>query len=607
MSRWRFLLPAIAVCAAGSAAPVVAASASANGATTPAAQAVYAFNSGLALTAAATPGAAVRIQPAGGAAQQWIFGANGAIALAADPHLCLTVPGASFLSGTKLDVTACHARAAQRFARTSPSGHSPVYFIAVAAHRGLCAADLAGLLSAGDRIGLRPCASLITQAWSGTNLAGRAALIGNHRTMQARRPGAGSFVTGALTVTGDLDQYWTAGYAGAQTQDLVRLHPVDDTSLCLTATVTSLPMRLESCDGTTSQEFMATALYYSADGSAWFLTTPDAGNCVQTAGGTAPVAPVAIGRCASRKDVWFAALPLNRLFYSQYVELYADSGSLRFSMTVAASGGPGSTVTVQADLLSPGQVWTDLAAGPSQPPGNADGSISLRPLSNQTLCLTVPKSHYAADVQLTVQSCAGTANQEFLNAPIAPSGSRELIARGDGQFCVGEPGSVGAGNPVELEPCDQQAHQAWMQYYGWSSFAGLAQPIASRIPAGSRVTLASPGTGQVSLAATAAGDTAQFWAVVQEAHGFSLQSVYEPGRCLDAPSQTAGTALDAAACGGGSGQEFTAFVQAGTETIGYKLSGSSLCVTAPASTPGPLTLETCAVPAQTDQEWVGPS
>jgi len=411
-------------------------------------------------------------------------------------------------------------------------------------------------------------------------------------------------VTGASLFTGRLDQYWVFSYAGAPLQDMVRLHPVQDTALCLDVPGPNLPLMTEACGGSASQEFIATALFYG-DRSPWFLTTPDALYCVQASAGTAATVAIVVGPCRSNRDVWTAALPLNRLFYSQYVELYADSGGgLRFSMSAPATGGSGSAVTVQADHFSPGQVWTDLAAGPSQPPGNPDGSISLRPLSNHNLCLTVPNSDYSAGVGLTVQTCSGTLNQEFLNAPTLLN-SRELIARGNGRFCVGEPGSVGAGNPVELEPCDQLAHQAWMQYYGWSSWVGIAQTIVSHATGGQRVTLISAGTGQVGLAAALAGATTQFWAPVTQPHGLSLQSVYDPGLCLDAPSQTAGTVLDAAACDGGPGKVFVVFVQPDTDTVGYQLGGSKLCVTA-TGTSAPLELQTCVLDQQ-NQEWAGPS
>lgn len=577
---------------------------------------LYAFNSGLVLTVGnrARPGAAVRIEANGGrSGQRWVFASHGMIKPASNRHLCLAVPGTRYRTGTALVVRACNGAAHERFTRGSPSAHTPVFFVRPAARRGLCLTGLeaSGIPRAGDRVGLERCAALGSQAWSARNLDGVTDSLGDAWAMQALRPTvAGSAVTGASLFADRLDQFWTATVTGPQQRQLVQLRPVEDAALCLTlpaAEATGVRLVLASCHGAANQEFMAIEFFFSTF-SPYLITTPDSRFCVQAAAtGPAVIRNIVIAGChGNNRDIWVTRVGLVRTYVTQYDELYADSGTLEYSMTVSGHGGPGSGIVVERDAQLATQVWTEVPPGRSDPQANADGSSTLRPLSDESLCLTVPNARYAPGVQLTVQTCDGAIDQEFLRSRTPIANSQELIAFGDGQLCVGEPGAVGAGHPVDLEPCNQQANQAWMQYSDWFGWAGSVGGAYLGGFSGPAITLSSSTAtaGQVSLGPPATGRTSQLWTVGAGSNGFVLRSVYNPGLCIDAPSSTAGTQLVATPCSGGSGQSFLAIQQA-YPLFEFELAGSRMCVAATATTPGPPVLAACAS-GQQDEQWAGP-
>jgi hypothetical protein len=576
---------------------------------------LYAFNSGLVLTVSnqAKPGAAVRIAAdTGRSGQRWVFASHGTIKPASNGHLCLAVPGTRYRTGTALVVLACNSAADERFTRASPSAHTPVFFVRPAAHSGLCVTDLeaSGFPQAGDRVGVEHCAALGSQAWSTRNLDGVTDTLDNAWAMQALQPTvAGSAVTGANLFADKLGQFWTAKVTGGPQRQFVQLRPVDDAALCLTlsaAEATGVRLILASCDGAANQEFMGIEFFFSVV-TPYFITTPDSRFCLQAAAtGPAGTRNIVIARChGNNRDIWTTDVGLVTFAVSEYDELYADSGALEYSMTVSGHGGPGSGIVVERDTQLAAQVWTEVPPGQSEPQANADGS-TLRPLSDESLCLTVPNAHYAAGVQLTVQTCDGATSQEFLRSGTAIANSQELIAFGDGQFCVGEPGAVGAGHPVDLEPCNQQANQAWMQYTDWFGWAGFVDGIHLGGFSGPAVTLSSSTatSGQVSLGSPATGHTSQLWTTPAGSHGPAFRSVYNPGLCIDAPSSTAGTQLVAAPCSGGSGQSFLAMPQT-YPLFEYELAGSQMCVAATSTTSGPLVLAACAS-GQQDEQWAGP-
>jgi hypothetical protein len=629
--RWRVLL---SICTgtgllAGSLIATAApAPASASVSALPSAVPLFAFNSGLVLTVAnrARPGTAVRIEAdSGRSGQRWVFASHETVRPASNSRLCLTVAGARYLPGTRLVVSACGSAASQRFVRAFPSAHTRVFFIKPAARTGFCVsvseAGAPGFLQAGDQGALERCAALDSQAWSTSNLSGVTDALGsNDWVMQALQPTvAGSAVTGANLFADKLDQFWTATVTGPQERQLVQLRPVDDTAMCLTlpsAEATGARLVLAICDGAANQEFMAIEFFFSRF-SPYLIATPDSRFCVQAAAtGPASTRNITIAGCNgnSNNNVWDTSLPLVTTFVIEYDELYADSGSLQYSMTVSGRGGPGSGVVVEPDTELAAQVWTEVRPGQSRPQANADGSSTLRPLSDERLCLTVPGARYAAGVQLTVQTCDGSVGQEFLHSGTAIANSQQLIALGDGQFCVGEPGAVGAGHPVELEPCNQHANQAWMQYSDWIGWAGFVGGIfsgSSNRFDGPAITLTSSTAtgGQVSLGPFVPGATSQMWHVVPPSDGSfqtagAFRSVFNPGLCLDAPSAAAGTQLDAAPCSGGSGQVFDPVpVPQAYPFIEYELGQSGMCMAATAGTSGPLTLAACA--GQPDELWIG--
>lgn len=616
--RWRILLN-VGVCAGLLAGWLVAAAsimpAGASVSVAPSAVPLYAFNSGLVLTVGnqARAGAAVRIEAnSGRSGQRWVFASHGTIRPASNSHLCLAVPGTRYRTGTALVVLACNGASDERFTRASPSAHTPVFFVRPAARSGLCLTDLkaSGIPQAGDRVGVERCAALDSQAWSTKNLDGVTDSLGNAWAMQALQPTvAGSAVTGANLFADKLDQFWTATVTGTQQRQLVQLRPVDDAALCLTlptAEATGVRLVLASCDGAANQEFMGIEFFFSRF-SPYLITTPDSRLCVQAAAtGKADIRNIVIAGChGNNRDTWDTAVGLVRTAVTQYDELYADSGALEYSMTVSGHGVPGSGIVVQRDTQLAAQVWTEVPPGQTNPLANADGSSTLRPLSDESLCLTVPSAHYAPGVQLTVQTCDGAMSQEFLRSGTPIANSQELIAFGDGQFCVGEPGAVGAGHPVDLEPCNQQANQAWMQYSDWVGWAGSVDGIHLGGFSGPAITLSSSTAmgGQVGLGPPEVGQTSQLWRH-EGSDGSALRSVYNPGLCIDAPSSTAGTQLVAAPCSGGNGQSFLVLPQA-YPVVEYELAGSRMCVAATATTSGPLALATCA-DGQQDELWAGP-
>ncbi|HEY2640974.1 MAG TPA: hypothetical protein VGI66_13965 [Streptosporangiaceae bacterium] len=465
--------------------------------------------------------------------------------------------------------------------------------------------------------GIRLCAGLANQAWSLTNSQYLSGVIGGGWVLQDGHPTtAGSVLTGVGLFSNKLDQYWTSSFVGAR-QNTVLIHPVDDTALCVTlppGQARGIALVAAAC-GANGQNLMGIGVSFTIRGSYGFITTPDGSSCLQ-ASGTGPVQTrlVVLGRCVGNDhDLWSSEPDLQTMDANQYAELYAGSGTSAYSMTVSPTARPGSPVTVVSDGQSAGQVWTDLAPGQAGPfGGNANGTITMRPLSDDHLCLSVPGSHYAAGVQLTVQTCNGGLNQEFERGTVASTGSQELIVAGDGQFCVGEPSAIGPG-PVDLEPCNQQAAQAWSQFFDWYRWGGFVHGLISfdSVGAGPFIVLTptGPTTGTVSVGAPAANGTSQYWNVVNTTRGYELQSLYNPSLCLTASAATAASELGAAQCSGSATQQFVYYRQPpqyqGFELQATAKPGPALCMAAAAGSPGPLELKACTYGEQ-DELWYGP-
>jgi hypothetical protein len=593
-------------------------------------QPLYAFNTGLVLTVSARPGrgAAVRVAAdTGSAGQRWVFGRHQTLRPAANQNLCLNVSGGRYRRGARLQLWTCDGHSSERFATSAPSGHTQVLFIRPAARTHYCLTSLGfPTPQAGERVGLETCASLVTQAWSGSNLEGVAGGIGNAWSMQALQPTkAGSAITGASTATSKLDQYWTSSYTGGDESSPVLLHPVTDTAMCAVLAApqsAGVVLDLARCHGAASGQFMTIPLFLNVDYTLSFITTTNGSYCVQPpARGSAAVRPIVLGRCVgNNRDFWDVGTDMITPTSRQYQELYAGTNtaanSFQFSMRVAGNGSAGNDVVLSTDDEVAAQVWSDMTPGSAQPTANADGSISLRPLSNESLCLAVPGSDYAAGVHLTVQTCDGQADQEFVRG--LQYGAIDLVAAAAGEFCVAAPAGIAAGTAVELEPCAQQDDQMWSTFFSWYGWAG--QPLTGTGPVadpGDALVLSGAGAsgGQVGVEpspGSAAWNAAQDWVQVASGSGAEIQSFYDRGLCLDAPAETAGTQLTAAPCAGGSAQTFSYGATSGSHGVLWELaatpSTARMCVAvgSVSSSAGlPLELQACSA-AQADEAWVGP-
>jgi hypothetical protein len=630
--RWRLLVPVVAtavILLTGelSAVAVQAAAVRPSGAAAQAGAPLYAFNTGLVLTVSAKPGrgASVRVTAnSGTAGQRWISGRDQTLRPTANQKLCLNVPGAMYRAGAKLQLWTCDGRASERFSTSAPSRHTAVVFVRPATRTRFCLTALAAPpYESGARLGLAACAALTTQAWSATNLDGIASDIGDAWGIQAQHPStAGSAVTAATPFANQLDWYWTTTNTGASNDSPVLLHPVEDSALCAGIAgpeARGAQLTLAGCTGSASQQFMGLGLIFNANYTWSYLTTADSAYCVQAAeAGPAAVRPIVLGPCVgNNRDLWQTGLGMTA---SAFQEIYAGTGTgpggLEFSLQASGSGAPGSGVVLARDVQAAAQVWTDLAPGQAQATGNPDGTITLRPLAIEKMCLAVPGGNYAAGVQLTVQTCDGQVDQEFVRGE--PVGSIDLVAAGDGQFCVAAPAGIAAGNPVELEPCARQDDQTWSTFFGWYRWAGqppsgagpVAQPADGLILSG-----ASSANGQVGVGpAVAFGGwyTSGDWLQVSVPLGYEIRSVYDPALCLAAPGTVSGTQLSAALCAGGPAQTF---VFTGTSNGRGRLwwlratTTTRMCV-AVGSVSGsngfPLLLQPCSA-SEADEAWFGPS
>jgi Ricin-type beta-trefoil lectin domain len=629
--RWRIALSLSAASAAvlaGSLPATATAAATSRAATTASAgQPLYAFNTGLVLTVGARPsrGAAVRIAAdTGSAGQRWVFGRHQTLRPAADRSLCLNVPGGRYRRGARLQLWTCDDHKSERFATSAPSAHTPVLFIQPAAHPNYCLDFPTS--EAGDRVDLAACAGLVTQAWSRTNLDGVAGGIDNSWIVQALQPTrAGSAITAASTYTSKLNQYWMSSYTGGYEYSPALLHPVMDTALCAVLAAPEADgaaLHLSSCHGRATAQLTAVSLFLNQDYTLSFITTTDGSFCVQAAAsGAAKTRPIVLGRCVGNsRDFWNLGTPMITAISYQYQELYAGTNtaanSFQFSMRVTGNGASGSGVALSNDDEVAAQVWTDMVPGQSKPVANPDGSITLRPLSDESLCLTVPGADYAAGVQLTAQTCDGQGDQEFAHG--LSDSPTDLVAAGDGEYCVGAPAGIAAGSAVELEPCAHQDDQTWSAFFDWYAWAGV--PLAATAP------VADPGDGLVISGISSAGAevgvspaagtpdwyTSEDWLQVASGLGVEIQSLYDPSLCLDAPATTAGTQLTAAPCTGALAQTFSYGATSSDHGVLWELDATPttarMCV-AVGSVSGsaglPLVLQACSASAA-DEAWNGP-
>jgi hypothetical protein len=414
------------------------------------------------------------------AGQRWLFRSDGTIRPAARQGLCLSA-ASGFQTGVQLTVGRCGGGATQRFSTRTPSAHTPVLFIEPASRRALCLTAAGGLVTRSP-IELAACASSDQQAWATTrfNDDPQAYSVGTigpyYGTAIAPGEPVKSGSHAILTrLSSNLRNFWVAVPTAPFTQpgSEVTLRPLGNTSLCLTTAPkerAGSPLSLTTCDGEPSQQFTGVQIQFTA-GYYWaLLLSHDARSCVTSVGKTVGHMRTVLESCRAGINRLYTDLSLLTYPSYQYADLYlGDPNRAGFqyeALDAPHDGSAGTKVVTGRDRQpeSGQQIWTDLAPGSLQG-GNPDGSLSLRPLYDLNLCLTVPNANYQQGIQLQVQACDGNADQDFVRnlAPTDPQDGtlQTLSPAGDSSACVGVDGTIGGGKPVELRDCSDTFSQTW--------------------------------------------------------------------------------------------------------------------------------------------------
>jgi hypothetical protein len=602
-------------------------------ATAPVATGLYANISGLVMDAggARRSGVTVVLHPDRSAnGRRWLRETDGTIRPSYDTGLCLSVPGGHYRAGAKLDVETCKKLTSQHFDYSRSSGSTPVFFISPAGDRHLCASSATGSFTSGAAVTLASCGSLLTapqtEVWGTAKPASNIGVIDLNYSLTGTGTTAGSAVVAWNGVGVPLGTLWVVGTEQVAPFGTERvLRPLSNTALCVTvagAEAAGTALRLETCGPTTSQAFMGIMTIYNTFLPAYFIATPDGQLCVTLKGGPASGHPAVLGPCVgTAADTWAAGtwttgMDLTASASYSYQELYDNNGPAQAYSIGLTGTGAGAKAVLARNQQKASQVWTDLppsGAGLPSSVGNADGTISLRPLSDTSLCLTVPGANYAAGQQLDVEPCAGQPDQEFLRLiDVAGNGSiQELIPYGDGQLCV-TAASTTPDTPITLAACGNVTTQSWFPMQGWYQWGGgnvaWVHPYA---PTGiTQVLTMGPSTGTAAAAQTApivAGDTAQSWL---DGQGFwfgekaAFHPVADAGWCLTTPSPVAGAAVTVQPCDGSASQSIKTTLLAG-ETDQYveltSAAAPTLCLTA-GSGAAAVTLQPCS-PTDTSQWW----
>jgi Ricin-type beta-trefoil lectin domain len=491
--RWRTVLPVLAVTAGLLTGSMAAdASVQAKVGTATAGEPLYAVNTGLVLTvgSSAGQGALVRVRAdTGSDGQRWVFGSHGTVSPAENQHLCLNVPVVKHRLTTRLNLWACNGAARQQFVVTAPSAHTPVFFLAsVAADRKLCVSFPAvGLSTAiairGTKVSLRKCGNSAGNAFSTTNLQGVVASISMTDWQRALNANEGSKLGTGVTASYQslqLGQQWESQASGSYAS----LSPVYNTSLCLAvsgAQRARAPLVLARCDGSAAQQFIGIGLL-DGNPARYFLVSANARFCISTlpkktaVKAPVPTRSVVLRSCPGKSagSAWLADMNIPSELAFQFQQFYVvvnDWSGLWPAM--ATDGGSAGSVTTLSQAMTGAQVWTDVNPA-TMTAGNADGSISIRPLYDMDLCLTVPSADYTAGVQLQVQACDGAADQEFSRQDSTFNGGAADVFSpwGNGGLCVSYAGALASGDQVELAACDGQVSQAWEGWDAWFDWAG---------------------------------------------------------------------------------------------------------------------------------------
>jgi hypothetical protein len=414
------------------------------------------------------------------AGQRWLLRSDGTIRPAAKRRLCLAAPS-SFRADVQLTVERCGGGATQHFSISAPSAHTPVMFIEPTSRRTLCLTATGGLVS-GSPIELAACASSNRQAWATTSFNDdpqdySVGTIGPYYgTAIAPSEPVKSGRHAILTrLNSNLRNFWVAIPTAPFTQpgSEVTLRPLDNTSLCLTTAARERPgsaLSLTGCDAESSQQFIGVQIQFTV-GYYWaLLLSHDARSCVTAVGKTFKQLRPALESCRPGINQLYTDLSLITYPSFQYADLYlgdSNRAGFQFEALDAPHDGPAGTKVVTARDRQPEsgqQIWTDLAPG-SVTSGNPGGGLSLRPLYDLSLCLTVPNAHYQQGIQLQVQVCDGNADQDFVRNP-APTDPQDatlqtLSPADDSSLCAGVQGTVGGGKPVELRDCSNTFSQTW--------------------------------------------------------------------------------------------------------------------------------------------------
>jgi len=494
---------------------------------------LYANASGLVMDAggARKSGVTVRVHKDGTAnGKRWLREKDGTIRPAYDIRLCLDVPRARYLVGVALDVATCRGVRSQRFATFRSSGSTPMFFISPVGDRKLCLSLSTGFFDAGDAVTLDRCGPVLTapgtEVWAATNLDATAGELSSTVALGVAGTTAGSPVQAVELFALPLGALWEAGTENVAQFGRERvLRSVANTSLCLTrvgAEAAGAALRLETCAGSPAQAFMGIEMVYNLSYPAYYVTEPDGRFCVAITSGAVIGHHAALGRCVGTvADLWMAATWITSMDLTtqqsfQYQEIFTDGDvSPQYALSLTGRGAGAKTVLADDTKLAT-QVWTDL--GPSGRAGNPDGSMSLRPLSNLGLCLTVPGGKYALGQQLAAEPCTGNLDQEFFRmSSVSFNGTeeQELVPYGDGGLCLGMPKGVKAGGAVTLLSCSRTQAQAWTTMEAWYLWGGEpAGVIAYPLGVPQNVVTVSSLTGTSATAAIAPvsiGITSQAW------------------------------------------------------------------------------------------------
>jgi len=438
-----------------------------------ASQALYAFDTGLVLSVGqkAVTGARVRIKsPAKLSGQAWSLNAKGNLTPSSNPHLCLNEwTGRHRRHG--LDVRRCGVSKSERFVTAAPSAHTPVFFISPRADKTLCVTAQLDVNLETTRvitpvIGLSPCANGQGQAWSTTNLNKQVGQFGMGFRYDMIVPGTGR--PGGIAhlgyPTNSLSEEWVL--TPVPSQSGMTFSPIENTSSCLTVGALNQPLSLGACNGSNAQSILLLLLRPTIQFAIYLLAVDGARHCISWGKIVKRTRPIFVGPCpnsgtATTRGIWFTEYlntyniqipPISNYFADLANEPSVYSNQYGLTERGTASG---TAVTLASNEDGYTQDWTDLSPD-TMSAGNPDGSISIRPVNDLHLCLTVPGAKYKAGVKLQVQTCKGAKDQEFGGTmPSVNGGSGPVVFSpfADSSLCVAPLSGVKAGSHIGLETC----------------------------------------------------------------------------------------------------------------------------------------------------------